>query len=78
MAVNRQFNAVPAPTKVQGSNPPIMLCPDCSSVMRMLDDRPGRPEKRCWVCPVALQAKALGLLGQPGRRHKVVQIWSLK
>ncbi len=55
-----------------GVNPP---CPDCGTPMRLIDDRPG---KETWVCPVALEGKRRGILGQPGRKHKDCYTYALK
>lgn len=47
-------------------------CPDCGRPMRLIDARPGKEE---WICPVALEAKRRGLIGAPGRKHKVLQTY---
>lgn len=51
------------------------VCPDCKSGLVLIDARPG---KEAWACPVALEAQRRGLLGQPGRRHRVVWVWTRK
>ena len=47
-------------------------CPDCGTVLRMIDDR---PEKERWACPVAIEAQRRGILGEPGRKHKAVLVY---
>jgi hypothetical protein len=50
-------------------------CRDCGTVLRQIDARPG---KEAWCCPVAMEAQRRGLLGQPGRKHKVVWVYERK
>ena len=50
-------------------------CPDCNTLLRKVDARPGEEE---WVCPVALEAQARGILGAPGRKHHEVWIYTKK
>lgn len=56
-------------------NPAIPLCPDCHRPLRQIDDRPG---KEAWVCPIALEAKDRGLLGQPGRKHAEAWVYVVR
>jgi hypothetical protein len=50
-------------------------CPDCGTVLRQIDSRPG---KEAWCCPVALEAQRRGFLGKPGRKHKEVRVYVRK
>ena len=51
------------------------LCPDCHRPLQQIDARPG---KEAWVCPVAIEAKRRGYLGQPGRVHKEAVVFVRK
>jgi uncharacterized Zn finger protein (UPF0148 family) len=46
------------------------VCPDCGTALREIGTH-GE-----YVCPVALEAKRRGLLGQPGRKHKAATVWT--
>lgn len=50
-------------------------CPDCGTPLRQIDSREG---KEAWACPVALRAQQLGILGQPGRKHKECMIYGVR
>ena len=50
----------------------VFLCPDCGTVLKQIERRPGREP---WVCPVALEAQRRGLIGQDGRRHRQVTVY---
>lgn len=54
---------------------PEPVCPDCGTPFKLIDPRPGH---EAYACPVALEAHARGLLGQPGRKHKAAWIWVRK
>lgn len=51
-----------------------LICQDCGRPLRIIDERPG---KEAAVCPIALEAQHRGLLGKPGRKHKVVWIYTM-
>lgn len=48
-------------------------CPDCSTRLEYLCEIPGK--LRAFVCPIAMEAQRRGLLGAPGRKHRIVQVW---
>ncbi len=47
-----------------------MTCPDCGTPLKEIGTY-GE-----WICPVALEAQRRGLLGQPGRKHAAVWIYT--
>jgi uncharacterized Zn finger protein (UPF0148 family) len=47
-----------------------LVCPDCGTALREIGTH-GE-----YICPVALEAKRRGLLGQPGRKHKTAAVWT--
>ena len=55
--------------------PPQPRCPDCNTLLRKVESRPGEEE---WVCPIALEAQRKGILGAPGRKHQKVWIYIRK
>lgn len=52
---------------------PDPACPHCGTPLRQIDHRPGR---EAYACPVALQAQQRGFIGQPGRKHDAVYVFT--
>jgi hypothetical protein len=50
-------------------------CPVCKTLLKQIASRPGEEE---WLCPIALEAQRKGILGEPGRKHKEVLIYTKK
>jgi hypothetical protein len=52
-----------------------LICPDCGRPL--IDGGPGGIEPGQWVCPIAMRAMRLGILGEEGRKHKEVWTYSM-
>ncbi len=55
------------------ASPEPPVCPDCHRPLKKIWNGP--PEE--WICPIAVEAKNRGILGQPGRHHKHAYVFYL-